>query len=150
MGAGIAQLVLQAGYGASVMEVEQGLLDKGVARIKGGFQRLVEKGALAGDKAAGFLAGLQRIVQRLADALCPFPRPIHFNSIGLSQTINPRSIVKTILHNTMRGIAPSALVVSLFQMVSRMFYGCTRQKQSQHESNNDATHDEYYITREAH
>ena len=58
MGAGIAQLVLQAGYGASVMEVEQGLLDKGVARIKGGFQRLVEKGALAGDKAAGSLAGL--------------------------------------------------------------------------------------------
>ena len=46
MGAGITQVVLEAGYVVKVREVEQSLLDKGLKEVRKGFERAVEKGTL--------------------------------------------------------------------------------------------------------
>jgi 3-hydroxybutyryl-CoA dehydrogenase len=43
MGSGIVQVVLQSGYNVLVMETDQSLLDNGLARVQGGFQKLVKK-----------------------------------------------------------------------------------------------------------
>ena len=47
MGAGIAQVVLEAGYVALVREIDSSLLDKGMTAIRKGLERSVEKGTLA-------------------------------------------------------------------------------------------------------
>ena len=46
MGAGITQVVLEAGYGVVVREVDASLLDKGIKAIQKGLDRSVEKGGL--------------------------------------------------------------------------------------------------------
>ena len=46
MGAGIAQVVLEAGYGVVVREIDASLLDKGIKAIQKGLERSVEKGIL--------------------------------------------------------------------------------------------------------
>src|SRR5688500_12680663 len=46
MGAGIAQVALQAGLKVTLVDVAQAAIDKGAERIKGGLQKLVEKGKL--------------------------------------------------------------------------------------------------------
>jgi len=46
MGAGIAQLALQSGYDIIVREINQDFLDKGLAKINKGLDKLREKGAL--------------------------------------------------------------------------------------------------------
>jgi 3-hydroxybutyryl-CoA dehydrogenase len=43
MGSGIAQVVLQGGYNVVVREADQVLLDKGLERVKGSFEKLVKK-----------------------------------------------------------------------------------------------------------
>jgi len=43
MGAGIAQVVLQAGYEVIVRETDEALLNKGLDRVKGSFEKLVTK-----------------------------------------------------------------------------------------------------------
>lgn len=48
MGSGIAQLVLQGGYNVIVREIDQPLLDKGMAKINKGIERLFEKGLVTG------------------------------------------------------------------------------------------------------
>ena len=47
MGSGIAQTCVQAGYGTIVSEVNQQLLDKGMARIHSAWDTLVSKGKLS-------------------------------------------------------------------------------------------------------
>lgn len=47
MGAGITQVVLEAGYEAMVREIDSSLLDKGIIAVKKGFERSVEKGTLS-------------------------------------------------------------------------------------------------------
>ena len=47
MGAGIAQVTLEAGYRVVVREVDASLLDKGMAAVKKGIERSVEKGTLS-------------------------------------------------------------------------------------------------------
>jgi 3-hydroxybutyryl-CoA dehydrogenase len=49
MGAGIAQLALQAGYSVSVREINEDFLRKGLDRVKGGIEKLVQKGALTAE-----------------------------------------------------------------------------------------------------
>jgi 3-hydroxybutyryl-CoA dehydrogenase len=46
MGHGIAQVAAQAGYGVSVREIDQGKLDKGLAKIEKQLARAVEKGRM--------------------------------------------------------------------------------------------------------
>jgi len=46
MGAGITQVVLEAGYGVVVREIDASLLDKGIKAIQKGLDRSVEKGVL--------------------------------------------------------------------------------------------------------
>jgi len=46
MGSGIAQVVLEAGYGVVVREIDASLLDKGIKAIQKGLERSVEKGVL--------------------------------------------------------------------------------------------------------
>jgi 3-hydroxybutyryl-CoA dehydrogenase len=58
MGSGIAQVAAQAGYKAVVREVEQGLLDKGLARISKFLAGGVEKGKLTRDERDQTLANL--------------------------------------------------------------------------------------------
>ena len=60
MGAGIAEVCAKAGLPTVVREVEQGFLDKGMARIEKSLSRAVEKGKLEAsdrDNALGRLAG---------------------------------------------------------------------------------------------
>lgn len=50
MGAGIAQLALQSGYNVLVREIDQALLDKGLAKINKGLDKLCEKGSLKNEE----------------------------------------------------------------------------------------------------
>ena len=59
MGAGIAQLSLQSGYNVIVREVNGDLLDKGLARINKGIDKLCEKGALKNEERDGLLKKLK-------------------------------------------------------------------------------------------
>jgi 3-hydroxybutyryl-CoA dehydrogenase len=63
MGAGIAQVTAAAGFQTIVLEVEQGLLDKGFARIRNMLDGGVEKGKVtpeARDKTLAALSGTMR------------------------------------------------------------------------------------------
>ena len=62
MGAGIAQVVLEAGYGVIVREINQSLLDKGLMIIKKGLERSIEKGILPNTKK-------EEALNRLSDTL---------------------------------------------------------------------------------
>ena len=60
MGAGIAQVVLEAGYGVVVREIDASLLEKGIKAIQRGLERSVEKGILitkAKEEALAHLSG---------------------------------------------------------------------------------------------
>jgi 3-hydroxybutyryl-CoA dehydrogenase len=50
LGSGIAQVAAQAGFDVTVREVDPALVDRGLATIRGGLQRLVERGALDADE----------------------------------------------------------------------------------------------------
>jgi 3-hydroxybutyryl-CoA dehydrogenase len=50
MGAGIAQLSLQAGYSVLVREINEEFLVRGLERVKGGLEKLVQKGTVTADK----------------------------------------------------------------------------------------------------
>ena len=58
MGAGIAQVVLEAGYVSVVRETHSSLLDKGMTAIRKGLERSVEKGTLSSSEKEGALARL--------------------------------------------------------------------------------------------
>ena len=58
MGAGIAQVVLEAGYVAVVREIDSSLLDKGMKAVRKGLERSVEKGALSSSAKEEALARL--------------------------------------------------------------------------------------------
>lgn len=53
MGHGIAQVAAQGGYEVTVVEADPGALDKGMKRIDGSLAKLVEKGKLTAEQAAG-------------------------------------------------------------------------------------------------
>ena len=60
MGAGITQVVLEAGYGVVVREIDASLLGKGIKAIQKGLERSVEKGILitkAKEEALAHLSG---------------------------------------------------------------------------------------------
>jgi 3-hydroxybutyryl-CoA dehydrogenase len=62
MGAGIAQVVLQAGYEVIVREMDEALLNKGMERIKGAFEKLVKKQAITPEVRDATLKRLTGIV----------------------------------------------------------------------------------------
>lgn len=69
MGSGIAEVAAKAGFETVVREVNQELLDKGMARIQGSLARAVEKGKLAADErvaVAGRIRGTTGVAE-LAD-----------------------------------------------------------------------------------
>jgi 3-hydroxybutyryl-CoA dehydrogenase len=60
MGVGITQVVLEAGYGVVVREIDASLLDKGIKAIQKGLERSAEKGGLitkAKEEALAHLSG---------------------------------------------------------------------------------------------
>src|SRR5438067_866415 len=59
MGAGIAQVALQAGLRVTLVDVSKEMLDKGADRIKGGLAKLVEKGKLDEGKRKAALDNLK-------------------------------------------------------------------------------------------
>src|SRR5689334_12420988 len=67
MGAGIAQVALQAGLQVTLVDVAPGAAEKGAERIKGGLQKLVEKGKLDDAKRTAALAKL-KVTQNVQDA----------------------------------------------------------------------------------
>lgn len=58
MGAGIAQVCLQAGYEVQLHDVDHGAIERGRARIADGLQKLVDKGRLSPDERSEMLARL--------------------------------------------------------------------------------------------
>ncbi|WIG61359.1 MAG: 3-hydroxybutyryl-CoA dehydrogenase [Ktedonobacterales bacterium] len=54
MGSGIAQVTAQAGYDVLLNEVNQELLDKGMARVTGAWDMLTGKGKITAEQAAGY------------------------------------------------------------------------------------------------
>ncbi len=56
MGAGIVQVVARAGYPVIVNEVNEGFLDKGLKRVKGGLEKLCEKGTITAQEKEGAIA----------------------------------------------------------------------------------------------
>jgi 3-hydroxybutyryl-CoA dehydrogenase len=58
MGSGIAEVAAKAGMATVVREVNQALLDKGLAKIQGSLAKAVEKGKLSGDERDAALARL--------------------------------------------------------------------------------------------
>jgi 3-hydroxybutyryl-CoA dehydrogenase len=62
MGAGIAQLALQAGYSVVVREIDQGLLEKGLGRIKNGLEKSQQKGTLSTEDKEAMLQRLSGTV----------------------------------------------------------------------------------------
>jgi 3-hydroxybutyryl-CoA dehydrogenase len=67
MGAGIAQVALQAGLKVTLADVAREVLDKGAARIQGGLAKLVEKGKLDDARRKAALDAL-RTVTAVAEA----------------------------------------------------------------------------------
>ena len=59
MGAGIAQVCLQAGHEVLLHDVDHAAIERGRARIADGLGRLVEKGKLTSDDQAGMTAALR-------------------------------------------------------------------------------------------
>lgn len=59
MGAGIAQVVAQAGYSVVVREIEQRFLDKGLKAVEGQLQRAVEKGRMTVEEKAKLLGRIR-------------------------------------------------------------------------------------------
>jgi 3-hydroxybutyryl-CoA dehydrogenase len=60
MGSGIAQVVAQAGFEATIVDVDAEALARSLARIEGGYARLSAKGALSDADAAAALARIRR------------------------------------------------------------------------------------------
>jgi len=58
MGAGIAQVVLQAGYEVVVREMDEAALDKGLEKVKAAFEKLVKKQTLTPESAEAILKKL--------------------------------------------------------------------------------------------
>src|SRR5688500_381406 len=67
MGAGIAQVALQAGLKVTLADISREAVEKGEARIKGGLQKLVEKGKLDEGKRKAAQDSL-RLVTAITDA----------------------------------------------------------------------------------
>src|SRR5690349_14730066 len=59
MGAGIAQVALTAGLKVTLVDVSRDFLDKGAERIRGGLDKLVQKGKLDEAKRKAALDGLR-------------------------------------------------------------------------------------------
>lgn len=59
MGAGIAQVAAQAGYQVVMRDIEDRFVEKGLASIKKGIGRLVEKGKMAQDEADAILSRIK-------------------------------------------------------------------------------------------
>lgn len=59
MGAGIAQVCLQAGHAVLLHDVDQAAIDRGSSRIADGLAKLVEKGRLTADNRTQMLANLR-------------------------------------------------------------------------------------------
>ena len=63
MGSGIAEVAAKSGFDVVVREVDQGLLDKGMGRLRGSLDKAVEKGKLAAADRDAALARLQGTTQ---------------------------------------------------------------------------------------
>lgn len=62
MGSGIVQVVLQSGYHVIVRETDQCLLDNGLARVQGGFQKFVQKETMS-------LKDKEKAIERLSGTM---------------------------------------------------------------------------------
>ncbi len=63
MGAGIAQVFAMSGYDVVLVDVAEGFLNKGLNTIKKSLDKLVEKGKLTADAAAGAVQRIQPVLQ---------------------------------------------------------------------------------------
>ena len=70
MGAGIAQVAAQAGYGVIMQDIEEGFLARGRERIEGSLKRIVQKGKLPEEDARAILGRIEATLDltRMKDA----------------------------------------------------------------------------------
>ena len=103
MGAGIAQTCAQSGYETVVREVNQQLLDKGLARITGAWDMMASKGKLTQGQVDGYRARLhgtldltdfagcdlviEAVIENMEEKLRLFP--------ALDNTLKPEALILT-------------------------------------------------------
>jgi 3-hydroxybutyryl-CoA dehydrogenase len=87
MGAGIVQVCAQAGYRVIVSEINQPLLDKGLAGIKARLAKSVEKGALTQPDKESILGRIQGTTGRVEFAGCDLIVEAAIENIDLKKKI---------------------------------------------------------------
>jgi 3-hydroxybutyryl-CoA dehydrogenase len=87
MGAGIAQLALQAGYWVSVREINEDFLRKGLDRVKGGLEKLVEKGTVMADSRDHMLRRLSGTIALEDLASCDFVIEAVFEDLQIKKEL---------------------------------------------------------------
>ena len=87
MGAGIAQLVLQAGYRVTVREVDENFLAKGLGRITKGFEKLCEKGKMSVEEKSAMLGRLSGTVSLVDLSSCDLVIEAVFEEISVKKEL---------------------------------------------------------------
>jgi 3-hydroxybutyryl-CoA dehydrogenase len=87
MGAGIAQLALQAGYTVMVREIDENFLAKGLGRITKGFEKLCEKGKVSVEEKGTMLGRLSGTVSLADLASCDLVIEAVFEDISIKKDL---------------------------------------------------------------
>ncbi|MGQ9586493.1 MAG: 3-hydroxyacyl-CoA dehydrogenase family protein [Anaerolineae bacterium] len=103
MGSGIAETCARAGYEVIVREVNQDLLDKGLANIRKSVGRAVERGKLAPDEAERLLGRIEGVTDMEALAPC---------NLVIEAAIEKMEVKKEIFAHLDGILAPQAIIAS--------------------------------------
>lgn len=103
MGSGIAETCARAGYEVIVREVNQNLLDKGLANIRKSVERAVERGKLAPDEAERLLGRIEGVTDMEALAPC---------DLVIEAAIEKMEVKKEIFAHLDGILAPQAIIAS--------------------------------------
>jgi 3-hydroxybutyryl-CoA dehydrogenase len=87
MGAGIAQVCAQAGYRVIVSEINQSLLDRGLAGIKSRLSKAVEKGNLSHEQEISVLGRIQGTTQMSDFSTCDLVIEAAIENLDLKKKI---------------------------------------------------------------
>jgi len=89
MGAGIAQVCAQAGYRVIVSEINQSLLDRGLAGIKSRLSKAAEKGTLSHEQEMSALGRIQGTTQMSDFSTCDLVIEAAIENLDLKKRSSP-------------------------------------------------------------